>query len=74
MENFVSKAWSEAIINNKKRTREKHKNKNEKFISILTKAVFNLFVVSLTNCVLSTYESFHGFFQIKVTSPHAGNR
>ena len=74
MENVVSIAWSEAIINNKKRTRKKHINKNEKFLSILTKAVFNLFFASLTNCVLSTYESFHGFFQTKVTSPHAGNR
>ena len=45
MENFVSNAWSEAIINNKKRTRKKHINKNEKFISILTKAVFNLLLV-----------------------------
>ena len=46
MENVVSIAWSEAIINNnKKKTRKKHINKNEKFIRILTKAVFNSFFV-----------------------------
>lgn len=50
-----------------------HNYKKEKF-SILTRAIFKSASTLRANLSSPLYESFHGFFQTKVTSPHAGNR